>query len=122
MGVPKGFELTPQHEADIAETMETILPVNPRADGVLFDMYVSNPDINTGYPLEEIAVPVLIINAIDDPLALYDNARAMAERIPGAKLVTIESGGHMLLGHEERVRSEIGEFLEQHASGLRSTR
>ena len=32
------------------------------------------------------------------------------------------SGGHMLLGHGERVRSEIGEFLEQHASGLRSMR
>ena len=113
MGVPKGFELTPEYEADIAETMETILPVSPRADGALFDMYVSNPDINTGYPLEEIAVPVLIINAIDDPLALYDNARAMAERIPGAKLVTVESGGHMLLGHGERIRSEIGEFLER---------
>ena len=113
MGVPKGFELTPEYNADIAETMETILPVSPRADGALFDMYVSNPDINTGYPLEEITVPVLIINAIDDPLALYDNARAMAKRIPGAKLVTLESEGHMLLGHEERIRSEIGEFLER---------
>ena len=76
-------------------------------------MYVSNPDINAGYPLEEITVPVLIINAIDDPLALYDNARSMAERIPGAKLVTVESGGHMLLGHEDRIRSEIGEFLTE---------
>ena len=101
MGVPKGFELTPQNEADIAETMETILPVNPRADGALFDMYVSNPDINTGYPLEEIEVPVLIIHAVDDPLASYDNARAMAQRIPDARLITVESGGHMLLGHEK---------------------
>ena len=113
MGVPKDFELTPQDEADIAETMETILPVNPRAEGALFDMYVSNPDINTGYPLEEIAVPVLIIHAVDDPLASYDNARSMAERIPGARLVTVESGGHMLLGHEGRIRSEIGEFLKE---------
>lgn len=76
-------------------------------------MYVSNPDINTGYPLEEITAPVLLINAMDDPLALYDNARAMAERIPGARLVTVESGGHMLLGHGERIRVEIREFLEQ---------
>jgi hypothetical protein len=35
----------------------------------------------------------------------------MAERIPGAELITIESGGHMLLGHEERIRSEIVTFL-----------
>jgi pimeloyl-ACP methyl ester carboxylesterase len=95
--------------------METILPVSPRADGALFDMYVSNPDINTGYPLEEIAVPVLIINAIDDPLALYDNARAMAERIPGAKLVTVESGGHMLLGHGDEIQAAVAEFLRESA-------
>jgi len=118
MGVPRGFELTPQDEADIAEVMETLLPVNPRADGALFDMYVSNPDINTGYPLGEVTAPVLIVHAVDDPLARYDNARSMAERIPGATLVTIESGGHMLLGHEGTVRSKIGKFLEQHAPGF----
>ncbi len=115
MGVPKGFELTPEYEADVAEVMKTILPVNPRSDGAIFDMYVSNPDINTGYPLEEITMPVLIINAVDDPLALYENAQSMAERIPDAKLVAIESGGHMLLGHEERIRSEIVAFLEEYS-------
>lgn len=114
MGVPKGFQLTSQDEADIAEAMETILPVGPRADGALFDMYVSNPDINAGYPLDELTVPVLIVHAVDDPLASYDNARSTAEEIPEARLVTIESGGHMLLGQGETIRSEIGVFLEQH--------
>jgi pimeloyl-ACP methyl ester carboxylesterase len=113
MGVPKGFELTPEYEADVAEVIKTILPVRPRSDGALFDMYVSNPDVNTGYPLEEIVVPVLIVNAVDDPLTLYRNAQSAAERIPGARLVTIEDGGHMLLGHEERIRSEIAAFLLQ---------
>jgi pimeloyl-ACP methyl ester carboxylesterase len=116
MGVPEGFELTPEYEADVAEVIKTILPVNPRSDGALFDMYISNPDINTGYPLEEITVPVLIINAVDDPLTLYKNAQSMAERILDSKLITIESGGHMLLGHQERVRSEIRAFLEEHSS------
>ena len=116
MGVPKGFELTPEYEADVAEVMRTLLPVNPRADGAVFDMFVSNPDINTGYPLEEITVPVLIVSAVDDPLTLYVNAQAAAERIPDARLVTIEDGGHMLLGHEERVRSEIVTFLQEHSS------
>jgi pimeloyl-ACP methyl ester carboxylesterase len=97
----------------VAEVIKTILPVRPRSDGALFDMYVSNPDVNTGYPLEEIVVPVLIVNAVDDPLTLYRNAQSAAERIPGARLVTIEDGGHMLLGHEERIRSEIAAFLLQ---------
>jgi pimeloyl-ACP methyl ester carboxylesterase len=82
-------------------------------------MFVSNFDINSGYPLEEITVPVLIVNAVDDPLSLYENAQSAAERIPGAKLVTIESGGHMLLEHEERIRSEIVACLEEHASKRR---
>jgi pimeloyl-ACP methyl ester carboxylesterase len=120
MGVPEGFELTPEYQADVAEVMVTILPVNPRSDGAIFDMFVSNPDINAGYPggypLEEINLPVLIINAVDDPLTLYKNAQSAAERIPGAKLVTIENGGHMLLGHEEKVRSEIETFLNEYAS------
>jgi pimeloyl-ACP methyl ester carboxylesterase len=116
MGVPEGFELTPEYEADVAEVMKTVLPVHPRADGALFDMFVSNLDINTGYPLEEIRVPVLIVNAVDDPLTLYKNAQSAAERIPGAKLVTIEDGGHMMLGHEERIRSEIAAFLDEHTS------
>ena len=116
MGVPKGFELTSEYEADIAEVMKTILPVRPRSNGALFDMYVSNPDINMGYPLENITAPVLIVSAVDDPLTLYDNAQSMAERIPNAKLLTIESGGHMLLGHQARVKSEISAFLEECSS------
>ena len=114
MGVPEGFELTPELEADVANVMRTLLPVNPRADGAIFDMFTSNPDINTGYPLGEIIVPVLVINAVDDPLSLYVNAQSMAEMIPEARLVTIESGGHMMLGHEERIRSEIVKFLEMY--------
>jgi pimeloyl-ACP methyl ester carboxylesterase len=114
MGVPKGFELTPEYEADVAEVMESILPVKPRSDGALFDMFVSNLDVNTGYPLEEIRGPVLIVNAVDDPLTLYKNAESAAERIPGAKLVTIKDGGHLLLGHQERIRSEISAFLDEY--------
>lgn len=115
MGVPKGFELKPQDQAEVSEAMEILLPVKPRADGALLDMYVSNPDINRGYPLHEIDLPALIIHAKDDPLASYANAAAMAEWMPGAKLVTLESGGHMLLGNAGRVSREIAAFLRRHA-------
>ena len=100
-------------------TYESDPPVKPRSDGALFDMYVSNLDVNTGYPLEEIRVPVLIVNAVDDPLALYGNAQSAAGQIHGAKLVTIEDGGHMMLGHEERIRSEIAAFLDEYGSTRR---
>jgi pimeloyl-ACP methyl ester carboxylesterase len=114
MGVPEKFKLTPEHEADLAEVMATTLPAYPRGAGTLFDMFVSIPDSSTGYPLESITAPVLIVSAVDDPLTPHRNAQAMAARIPGAKLVTIESGGAMLLGHKERVRAEITAFLQEH--------
>jgi pimeloyl-ACP methyl ester carboxylesterase len=114
MGVPEKFKLKPEHEADLTEAVATSLPAHPRSAGALFDMFVSNPDINTGYPLETITVPVLIVSAVDDPLTPHRNAQAMAARISGAKLIAIESGGAMLLGHEERVRAEITAFLQEH--------
>lgn len=113
MGVPGDFDMTPAYEMEMEDVMNTLLPVKPRSEGAFFDMYVSNPAINA-YPVDEISVPTLITHAVDDPLANYDNAQTMAERIPDAKLVTIESGGHPLLGHEERIQAEISEFLNEH--------
>jgi pimeloyl-ACP methyl ester carboxylesterase len=115
MGVPEKFKLTPEFEADLAEMTAAMLPAEPRSAGALFDTFVSNPDLNTGYPLEAFAVPVLIVSAIDDPLAPHRNAQALAERIPGARLVPIENGGAMLLGHGEQVRAEIMAFLRDNA-------
>jgi pimeloyl-ACP methyl ester carboxylesterase len=113
--VPKGFRTTAGQERQLAEVMTSVLPAGSRADGALFDMYVSNPDINSGYRFEEVAVPTLVVGALDDPLALYENARAMAEQIPGAEMATVDSGGHLLLGHEDEVRSLITAFLRRHA-------
>jgi len=111
MGVPDDFELTPEFENVVASVMKTVLPVKPRADGAIFDMYISNAEINTGYQIEDIRIPTLIINAKDDPLTLYKNAKALSEKISDAKLISIPNGGHMTLGNEEIIRSEIEAFL-----------
>ena len=85
-----------------------------RTAGFVFDMFTSNVDMDRHpeqYPLEQIPVPTLVIHAVDDPLAKYENAHALAERVPGARLVSIPSGGHLLLGNDAYVQSEIGRFL-----------
>jgi len=115
MGVPKEFELSPEEEAQVAEAMETLLPVSERSAGVLLDQYVTNPDMNSGYPLQEIAVPALVIHAVDDSLASYEYVRQLAQEIPNARFVTLEKGGHLLLGQRARVQSEIAQFLGQHS-------
>jgi pimeloyl-ACP methyl ester carboxylesterase len=88
---------------------------------VIFDLYVSNPDVQ-GYPLEEIAVPTLIINARDDGLSAFENAARAAERIRDSRLIAVERGGHLLLGSERLVRSEIATLMTGAASLARPGR
>ncbi len=116
MGVPRGFPRDDDQTREVERLTNSIFPIGPRTTGALFDAYVSNPEIGE-YPLEQIGVPTLIVHAADDPLASHDAAVAAAERIPGAILVTLESGGHFQLGQTEKVRTAIASFLTQPATG-----
>jgi pimeloyl-ACP methyl ester carboxylesterase len=110
VGVPSGFRCSAEDDRVVSDLIDSVFPVAPRVAGINFDAYVSNPDVN-GYPLEQIRVPTLLVHAKDDPLTSYDAAQRAAERIPGAVLVTMESGGHLGLGQTERTRSEIAKIL-----------
>jgi pimeloyl-ACP methyl ester carboxylesterase len=110
VGVPKDFALTPEYQAQVQEILASSLPVDPRGDGIVFDTYVSNPEINH-YPLEDVKTPTLVISAVDDPMALHSGARVLAERIPDARLVAVPDGGHIMLGHGDEVRQEVSQFL-----------
>lgn len=110
MGVPKGFPKGEEQAAYVEEMLDSIFPLDPRAEGAIFDAFSSNPEIN-GYPLEQMRVRTLVVHSKDDPLASYDAARAAAERIPGARLVALESGGHLGLGQTATVRDAVADFL-----------
>jgi pimeloyl-ACP methyl ester carboxylesterase len=116
LGVPKSFHPTPEQWAIVAEDEDSLLPVRPRKKGALFDLYVSNPDVQH-YPLEEISVPTLIMNAKDDSLSAFTNAARAAQRIKTAKLVPIERGGHLLLGSERRIQQESAAFISLSEGG-----
>jgi len=87
------------------------LPISARTKGILFDMYVSNLAIDETFPFEEISVPSLVIHAKDDPAPPYSGAFMVSERIPGCRLVSVESGGHLMIGHEEEIRDAVREFV-----------
>jgi pimeloyl-ACP methyl ester carboxylesterase len=112
MGIPKGYRPTPQEVEAIAASRELLFPWKPRRDGAVFDGYVSNP-VADRFPLEQLAVPTLVISARDDPLAPYRFAAEAAPRIPGAKFVTIGSGGHLFIGHDAEVRKAINAFVKE---------
>jgi hypothetical protein len=51
---------------DITLSRELLFPFRPRRDGAMFDGYVSNL-VADRFPLEELTVPTLVINARDIP-------------------------------------------------------
>jgi pimeloyl-ACP methyl ester carboxylesterase len=77
-----------------------------------------NSSENKDYPFGNIKTPTLLISSVDDPLALHENTRALADRIPNARLFSVPDGGHMLLGHQEEVKSEITRFLRSNVALL----
>ena len=115
VGVPEGYSLNEADQVLVSDLIRSILPIQPRQAGFVFDMFTSNLDMDQhpqAYPLEEQGVPTLIISAVDDPLVKYENARAMAERFPKAQFYTFPGGGHLLLGSGDTARVEIAKFLK----------
>lgn len=114
MGVPESYPLSDMEKVQVSDTIRSVLPIKLRTAGFVFDMFTSNVDMDqhpADYPMESVSVPTLIVHAVDDSLASYENAKAMAERMPNAKLFSPPSGGHLLLGSDAAVRSEIALFL-----------
>ena len=107
-GLPKGFAMSREDARSVAEFIDSLFPVSP--EGVDFDAFVSNADVNH-YNLEAINVPTLIVHTKDDPLASHEASQRAAERIPGARFVSLESGGHLMLGQAKIIRDELDRFF-----------
>jgi pimeloyl-ACP methyl ester carboxylesterase len=45
-------------------------------------------------PLSSLAVPTLVIHGTADPMFPFEHGRALAEEIPGARLLALEGAGH----------------------------
>lgn len=99
-------------QARVRELLRDVLPVSERREGMLND--VKTLVSLERYDLERISVPTLAISLADDAFGTFDAARYTAERIPGARFVGYPSGGHVWVGHQQEIISEIAAFLKQH--------
>lgn len=69
------------------------------------------------YPLEEIAVPTLIVHGTADTMVPFaQHAKALESRIPGAELLAIDGGEHVsIFTHRELVKPRVARFLHEHS-------
>ena len=109
-GLPEGFAMSSADTRFVNEFIDSLFPVSP--EGVDFDAFASNADVNH-YTLEAINVPTLIVHTKDDQLASHEASRRAAERIPGARFVTLESGGHLMIGQTTVIRRELADFFAE---------
>ena len=99
------------HELDEQQWIDRVLaemhPASLRVCGVTFDHEATLP----GERITAIRAPTLIVHAKDDALQLYHNAEFAAANIRHARLLSFESGGHLIVATE---RSTIRAAVEQH--------
>lgn len=95
----------------IKEVLLSGFPISKRTKGVLFDTYISNPSVNEELEYSKIASPTLILHAVDDPAPPIEGARLISKKIPRSELITFETGGHLILNHEEEIKNIIHGFV-----------
>jgi pimeloyl-ACP methyl ester carboxylesterase len=108
--LPKGFTISGDDAGIVSEFIESLFPMS--REGFNFDLFVSNADVNH-YNIEAISVPTLIAHTKDDQLASHEASQRAAERIPGARFVSFESGGHLMLGQQGKGREELASFFAE---------
>jgi pimeloyl-ACP methyl ester carboxylesterase len=113
VGVPRAVQaqLTPEGEGQMYQLLDLMLPTSMRVAGLAVDQSRFCP---RDFPIKQISAPTLVIHARDDTLVLYAYGQHSAEQIPNAEFMTIEVGGHFLLGHYAEIRETTTAFLSQH--------
>lgn len=87
--------------------IKSVEPLSLRFPGINADSTLELREL----PLEKIAAPVLIVSARDDLFNTLPAAEFTAGKIPGAKLIAYDNGGHLLVGHGQDVREQVRAFL-----------
>ena len=105
--------LTPEQRRLADQVIDFMNPVSPRASGVTFDNRSAMPNER----IAAVRAPTLILHAKDDTLQLYRNAEFAAAAIPGARLVSFDRGGHLVMAVEQStIRTLVQVHILRHAT------
>jgi pimeloyl-ACP methyl ester carboxylesterase len=111
-GVPKKAQtnLSIDEKKWVSRFLQSMHPISLRKAGIHNDRKYNIHE----YSLEQITVPTLVIHAEDDSLIAFSQGQYTAQNIPEAQFIKLQNGGHILMGHHEKVKSEVNNFLKKH--------
>ena len=101
--------LSPEDVATVTALVQTFLPVTDRLPGLANEGAAIDPAAT--YPLDRITAPTLIVHARDDGINPFPIAEFLAQSLPQAHFLPLDSGGHLLLGHKADITAAIAETL-----------
>lgn len=101
----------PEEQARVLQVLRNIQPISQREKGLGNDSAIAAS--LPRYELERMTVPTLVISAENDLFGTFMSARYTAEHIPGARFIGYPTGGHLGVGHQKEMWSEVIEFLNK---------
>lgn len=99
-----------EEQARVAEVLDHIEPISLRKKGLQNESAIAQS--LQRYDLEHLQVPTLVSSVEDCLYNTYPGARYTAENIPGARFLGYRTGGHLAVGHETELWSEVRQFLQ----------
>jgi pimeloyl-ACP methyl ester carboxylesterase len=99
-----------QVASDVVDSMN---PISLREDGIYHDRDTLTVLPEDVFRLEQIAVPTLVVHAVDDGLQPYSHGENTATKVPDAKFSSYEQGGHLLLLQLDDVREKVAAFIHR---------
>src|SRR5215207_9278750 len=97
-----------------SEVVESMNPISLRQDGIYHDRDTLTVLPQDEFRLEQITVPTLVVHSVDDGLQPYSHGEHTATKVPDARFLSYEEGGHLLLLQLDEVREKVATFHERH--------
>ncbi len=98
---------SPAERDRVMSIVRSVEPLSLRFPGINVDSTAELREL----PLEKITAQTLIVSAPDDGFNTLPAAEYAAKKIPNARLIVYDSGGHLLVGHQEAIRTTFRKFI-----------
>ncbi len=100
-----------EEQARVHRILWHILPISLRAAGLINDAQLARHPAPVD--LARIAAPTLAVSLQDDLFGTHLAAQHIAATVPGARLLSYATGGHIWAGHDADLFAQVDAFLRQ---------